>query len=566
MKTDRKIFPILKLIFIAAAVFVLIMAVLYTDFTYLAANIVNDFTYSKETLPEYSKEQMLADFDIFMDTLETGIPTINEAEKLYGTTFLDKKDKYRRMAEECENNFDFFVLCDAILCDIPNCHTYMCSMQSSALRANRCFKADRSRLFPNAEGIADEWYDYLGKSMSELENVDDWLAYIYIDGHYMNIEFENLDLREEYGEEILEVNGIPITQYAADNMFCSSISYDFANNIPYREVICFNTKAGEPVTALVKYPDGSTKEKTIYYSLKHSTAFMYEGFYCSGLQDYDFEADQIEAAPQDCAVYYDEETDTAYIYITSFNYYSGTLLYDTFTKYANCRNIIIDVRENSGGLTGAWQSNIFVPLYSGKLEIDNTAYIEKNKYNGKLFSNPLAFLIYNTEAISPEELPFETDSTLKWTKFTETAEYTGEYSGDTADRNIYVLCGANSASLTDEFTHYFKKNKLATIIGENNTKGEGIAPTYISSRLPNTGLFFCYSPFVAISSDGKDNSVYGTAPDVYVPITVEDYLINRKLKAEGENTYAYENRLQWDTALKYTLNDIETKTALDKAA
>ena len=77
MKTDRKIFPILKLIFIAAAVFVLIMAVLYTDFTYLAANIVNDFTYSKETLPEYSKEQMLADFDIFMDTLETGIPTIN---------------------------------------------------------------------------------------------------------------------------------------------------------------------------------------------------------------------------------------------------------------------------------------------------------------------------------------------------------------------------------------------------------------------------------------------------------------------------------------------------------
>lgn len=566
MRTNRKKHPILKKILIAFVIFALLAIIFFTNFTYLAANIVNDLTYSKETLPDYSKEQMLADFDIFLDTLETGIPSINEAEKLYGTTFLNKKNEYRKMAEECENNFDFFVLCNAVLCDIPNCHTYMCSMQSSALRANRCFKSDRSRLFKNAEGIADEWYDYLGKSISELDNVNDCAVYLYTDGHYMNIEFKDSALREEYGEELLEINGIPVTEYAADNMFSSPIRYDFANDNPYREAIYFNTKTGEPVTALVKNSDGSTKEKTIFYSLKHNTAFMNKGFYCSELQDHDFEADQAEAAPEDYTVYYDEETDMAYIYITSFDYYSGTLLYDTFAKYADCRNIIIDVRNNGGGLTGAWQNNIFVPLYSDKLEIDNTAYIENNKYNSKLFSNPSALLFYNTETVSSEELPFETDSTLDWTKFTETAEYIGEYSGDTADRNIYVLCGANSASLTDEFTTYFKKNKLALVIGENNTKGEGIAPTYISSRLPNTGLFFCYSPFIAMNSDGKDNSVYGTAPDIYVPLTAEDYLINRKLKAEGKDTHAYENRIQWDTALKYTLNDIETKSAFDMAA
>ncbi len=523
----------------------------------LIADIIDTFTYKEIEYTERSKEQLLSDFDYMMDVLKTGIPNISESEKLYGFDFDEKCARYREMAEKCENGFEFYVLCNAVLADIPNCHTYMSYMQSSYIAAQMCFNSEHVRFTPNIGGNADAWNKYLGEKMVEVCDRDNTIVYLYCDGHYMNIEYQKPELREKGGQEILEINGRPVTEFAAERLFSSKLSYDFKNNIPYRNDISFNLTDGEELDALILCDDGSTKEIKLYYSLERDTAY-YEMAMYAALQDFDFEEAMQEVDESSYTLVYTEETDTLYAEFTSFDYFDGEKLAEEMEKYAECRHIIFDVRENGGGVTGFWEKNIYAPLFKDKMIIDNESYLELNKYNCNPFGDLLESLYYSHEKLSPSELPFETDSILSWYKFSEYSEYDGNYNGETPieDRDIYILSGRSSASLTDEFIHYFRKNNLATVVGEN-TKGEGIAPTFMCQIMPETGLVFNYSPFVAFNSDGKDNSVYCSAPDIYVTLSRDDYVINRKLRMEGKETLDYENRLLWDTELKYVLAQIE---------
>lgn len=311
--------------------------------------------------------------------------------------------------------------------------------------------------------------------------------------------------------------------------------------------------------------DGTECEKTVWYSLNQDVAGAEAYFYCSDLKDYDFEADMQEADDDSFEYEYVEDSDTLYIDLLSFNYFSGTKLYDVMAEYADCTNLILDVRDNGGGITGFWEENIYEPLFSDELFIENVSYLELNNYNKDPFGDLLESLYYSHERMNANELPFSTDSICQWYKFTETTSYRGDYSGDKEDdRNIYILAGRNTASLADEFVHYFKTNDLAVVIGEN-TMGEGIAPTYMCSLLPETGLLFSYSPFIAFNSDGNDNSIYGTEPDIYVTLTHDDYLINRQMRMDGKDTLIYENRLEWDTELKYVL-ELAAENASEEAA
>lgn len=523
----------------------------------IIANVIDTFTYKEIEFTEQTKEQMLSDFDYMLDVLKAGIPNISESEKLYGFDFDEKCAKYREMAEKCENGFDFYVLCNAVLADIPNCHTYMSYMQSSYIASQMCFNAEHVRFRPNIGGIADAWNKYLGEKTEPLYDRDNSALFLYCDGHYMNIEYEKPELREKFGQEILEINGRPVSEFVNENLFYSKLSYDFKNNIPYRDNITFNLTDGEELDALVLCDDGTTKNIKIFYSLERETAFNEASAYAA-LSDYDFEEAMQEVDEESYTLIYTEDTDTLYAEFTSFDYFDGEKLKSEMEKYAECRHIIFDVRENGGGITGFWEKNIYAPLFKDKLIIDNESYLELNKYNCNPFGDLLESLYYSHEKLTARELPFETDSAYSWYKFNEYDEYDGEYDGETAveDRDIYILSGRNSASLTDEFIYYFSKNGLATIVGEN-TKGEGIAPTFMCQAMPETGLVFNYSPFIAFNSDGKDNSVYCSAPDIYVTLTCDDYVINRQLRMEGKNTLDYENRLLWDTELKYVLSLIE---------
>ena len=67
------------------------------------------------------------------------------------------------------------------------------------------------------------WYDYLGGKMKDIYENCDMLIYLYADGHYMNIEYMDMDLRNEYGAEILEIDGEPVADFVEKNMFYSKL-------------------------------------------------------------------------------------------------------------------------------------------------------------------------------------------------------------------------------------------------------------------------------------------------------------------------------------------------------
>ena len=237
------------------------------------ADIIDTFTYKEIEFTEPTKEQMLSDFDYMLDVLKTGIPNISEAENLYVYEFDEKCVKYREMAEKCENGFDFYVLCKAVLADVPNCHTYMGYIQSSYIASQMCFNSGHVRFKPNIGGIADAWNKYLGEKMEPLYDRDNMVIYLYCDGHYMNIEYEKPELREKAGQEILEINGRPVSEFVNEHLFYSKLNYDFKNEIPYRDNVFFSLTDGEEVDALVLCDDGTTKNIKLSYSLEREIAF-----------------------------------------------------------------------------------------------------------------------------------------------------------------------------------------------------------------------------------------------------------------------------------------------------
>lgn len=63
-----------------------------------------------------------------------------------------------------------------------------------------------------------------------------------------------------------------------------------------------------------------------------------------------------------------------------------------------------------------------------------------------------------------------------------------------------------------------------------------------------------YMPGGAKNPDGTDNSVCGTAPDIYVSQTVEDFLLELKTGSLDENDENWDTILSYDTVLRYGVN------------
>ena len=76
--------------------------------------------------------------------------------------------------------------------------------------------------------------------------------------------------------------------------------------------------------------------------------------------------------------------------------------------------------------------------------------------------------------------------------------------------------------------------------------------------LPESKLTMRYYPALAFNADGTNNSVYGTEPDIYVPVTYERFSKLYDMQKDGDvNTNVYETRLKYDEILLRTIEEIE---------
>lgn len=230
-----------------------------------------------------------------------------------------------------------------------------------------------------------------------------------------------------------------------------------------------------------------------------------------------------------------EKFNTTYINIESFdheniiddnrqliNFYKEAKLYD---------NLIIDLRNTSGGSSEYAQTNIIEPLATKVYEYEHYILFKENEYTQPFITSKL-----NAEDIvllsSFDHSNFTNVNLDDLETLTHIAPFRHQFNpcSEGYEGNIYVLVGPNNHSASEEFIDFCKTTGFATLIG-HETGGNGIGFDPILLPLPHTGIVLRYSTHYGICANGKNNDAFGTTPDVLLDHSENAYdYIMKKLK------------------------------------
>ncbi|MBP3676760.1 MAG: S41 family peptidase, partial [Agathobacter sp.] len=220
-----------------------------------------------------------------------------------------------------------------------------------------------------------------------------------------------------------------------------------------------------------------------------------------------------------------------YIQVNSFDNKDGREL-QRYLANTTYDKIVIDLRDNYGGVISYAKDYIFPELYSEDARMQFDWKVPNTDSNKKMTDRPGVNLLY-----------FE-DKDEDYYYYSESLSFDGRA---TEDKEVYYLVGPGTGSAADKYIAMIKENGLGTIVGMN-TGGEGRGASYICDRLKESSLVYVYYPSESINED----AICGTAPDVYVNQRAEDYALYEKMRIEGTASL-YESRVQYDTVLKWVI-------------
>ena len=220
-----------------------------------------------------------------------------------------------------------------------------------------------------------------------------------------------------------------------------------------------------------------------------------------------------------------EESGVAYVKIDSFPAeFEEAYAEDqkTLTAFFNaagkCKDLIIDITDNSGGNEGYWQNLIVAPLIDQPLSCTNYALLANSGNNRPYIEN-----VFSPEDLHPiSELPklpkLNRDGIEAATHFVESTLAVKPAAKGAAFRgNVWVLVGPYVYSASESFSVFCQQTGFATLVGEK-TGGDGIgALDPIFLRLPNSGLLVQFTMMFGLNADGSSSEEAGTTPDVRSP-------------------------------------------------
>ena len=484
------------------------------------------------TLTQKQKKQ---DFLYLYDTLKEGCPSASV--EVNGKSFVDRKKEYLEIIADTENNEEYYYALSAIFSSIPSAHTGLLIDKTAFTSYTASYNAGNVILPENAPYTA-YWDKLFMNSITDVD-ISNHIEFLYVGGKYIYSPNYSC-LGEEYKNSILiSVNYIPIDEYITEKTYPSTIRYDANNEKWYRARADFNAADGENAQVKIKKADGTEETLDLYFDIASSAKFLI---------NYSSEKHKDDDTKKKC--YSLEINDnTAYLKLDSFADSSVFELKEQLPDIPYDIPLIIDIRDNGGGYIDYVTEFLYPLLYSNDYTYKAESFV---KISGdlksvvypmmSLFDSNAYKLIYKNFNLSGFYYRMKEEINIK--------------GGDAPERDIYVLTGRNTASAADMFSGIAKEQENTLLVG-SNTMGEGIFANYYMDILPNSKMVYLFIPSYAENSDGMDNAVYGTTPDIYSELSVENYIIQQELIEDDENPYTYENRLKWDNVLIKTLELIK---------
>jgi C-terminal processing protease CtpA/Prc len=202
------------------------------------------------------------------------------------------------------------------------------------------------------------------------------------------------------------------------------------------------------------------------------------------------------------------------------------------------KKLIIDTRNNGGGLTEYVYENLLCPFLARPLTFKQVAGLRK-KYLQDTRQSALQDLkkqyaryVIETREVKPPNGFAEND--WAFYEITRQIRSSERYS---FQGKIYVLINGGCWSAADDYADLVKRTGLGTLVGQNTSGGGGgyLLPPAI--RLPRSGMIFRVEAELLLTPNGGFNELFGTEPDVRLPsadppksITREDLLKDEWIK------------------------------------
>lgn len=513
-----------KIIFYAVCIVIICFGIWVCRFSLLSK--IDEIFFNKEVSElDLTEQQKLEDFNYMYDSIVKNTLSSEDFNELYGIDFAAKKSEYEEIIKNTADDFEFYAAMKAIIRDIPGFHSDIVYPDINAYSSLNCYNSRAVCARLGIRSYTEYWNKLVDEKFSAFKNQNE-VSFIYVGGEYVYNIFNCND--PEYEDSILlSVNGESPEKYISQNISTKRLHYDFVRSAAYRDIIVFNNAAGEPVSAEIRSKDGTVTTKQLYSDI-------YGSYYIN-----------IKKPIAKDPVYFYEDGDTAYLKIDDLSAQSckraGELL-----KSSDNSNVILDIRDNYGGMIDNAENYILPYLYGSHNEYKSVWYIKDTKQNMKMYDSLYMLLNIKLNGTKGTEHEYSERDDILYSElafdFVGNAEH---------DKNVYLLTSSATGSSADALAAFLKSCGLAEIIGYN-TGGEGLTYSFKADSLPNSGLVFIYNPGKAFNPDGTVNSVYGTSPDIYAEQTYDGYKILNSL----EEPYAYENRLKWDSVLKETVEII----------
>ena len=204
----------------------------------------------------------------------------------------------------------------------------------------------------------------------------------------------------------------------------------------------------------------------------------------------------------------------AYLKISSFDLScydrDKEILEKFFADIKDVPNLIIDIRENSGGSDLYWQDLLVIPNAKTDLSFERY-FLLKDSDEIKNYADTLGVAVYGTDSLPQPLAEKYADSfelfTVDKSDFRQAADpYPGK---------IYLLTSNKVYSAAENFAMMCKNTSFATLVGEN-TGGDGGMADPLLTALPNSGLIIRFSAFYGLNRDGSGNEATGTRPDIVI--------------------------------------------------